>query len=193
MPADAAGFSGMAVSQDAGHAPPSVATLTYQPVLERIRQVPGVESAALITTPPLSGMDVGTSFAIVGQAKDPANKPEARISAVSGDYARTMGTPILRGRMIDDGDVATAPFVVVINETLAKKYFAGKDPLQKQLDLGGKDTGMIKPYTIVGVLADQVDSSVGGAVQPFILVPSSRFPPPLSSIRRYWKPWSTLW
>ena len=69
-----------------------------------------------------------------------------------------MGTPIVRGRMIDDEDAAIAPFVVVINETLAKKYFAGKDPLQKQINLGGKDTGMIKPYTIVGVLADQVDS-----------------------------------
>ncbi len=109
-----------------------------------------------MTSPPLSGMNMGTSFEVVGQAKEKKDKQEARISAVSGDYARTMGTPILRGRMIDDGDVATAPFVVVINETLAKKYFAGKDPLEKQLDLGGKDTGMIKPYTIVGVLADQV-------------------------------------
>jgi putative ABC transport system permease protein len=175
-PANAAGFSGMAVSEDTGNAPPSIATLTYQPVLERIRQVPGVESAALITTPPLSGMDMQTSFAILNQAKDPANKPEARISAVSGDYARTMGTPVLRGRMIDDEDVATAPFVVVINDSLAKKYFAGKDPLQKQMDLGGKDTGMIKPYTIVGVLADQVDSNVGGTVHPFILVPQQQIP-----------------
>jgi predicted permease len=176
MPADAAGFSGMAVSQDTGHAPPSVATLTYQPVLDRIRQVPGVESAALITTPPLSGMDVGTSFGIVGRAKDQTNKPEARISAVSGDYARTLGTPVVRGRMISDEDVATTPFVVVVNETLARKYFGGNDPLGKQLDLGGKDTGMVTPYTIAGVLADQVDSSVGGAVQPFILVPQQQIP-----------------
>ena len=176
MPADAAGFSEMAVSQDVGHAPPSVATLAYQPVLDRIRQLPGVQSAALITTGPLSGADIGTSFAILGRAKDPANKPEARISAVSGDYARTMATPVLRGRMIDDEDVASAPFVVVINESLAKKYFGGQDPLQKQIDLGGKETGMIKPYTIVGVLADQVDRNVGGAVQPFILLPYQQIP-----------------
>src|SRR5271170_8014076 len=176
MPADSAGFSGMAVSEDTGNAPPSVATLTYQPVLDRIRKVPGVQSAALMTTPPLSGMDLGTSFAVVGQAKDQGNKPEARISAVSGDYARTMVTPVLRGRMIDDEDVAAAPFVVVINDSLAKKYFPGKDPLQKQMDLGGKDTGMIQPYTIVGVLADQVDDSVGGEVQPLILVPQQQVP-----------------
>src|ERR1700728_2378982 len=176
MPADGAGFSEMAVSQDAGHAPPSVATLAYQPVLDRIRQVPGVQSAALITISPLSGMDIGTSFGVLGRAKDPANKPEARISAVSGDYARTLGTPVVRGRMIDDEDVATAPFVVVINESLAKKYFAGQDALQKQIDLGGKDTGMIKPYTIVGVLADQVDSNVGGVVEPFIMLSQQQIP-----------------
>jgi putative ABC transport system permease protein len=176
MPADAAGFSNMAVSEDKGNAPVSVATLVYQPVLDRMRQTPGVESAALVTSPPLSGIDMHTSFAIAGQPKDRTNKPEARISAVSGDYARTMGTPVLRGRMIGDADVATAPFVAVINEALAKKYFAGKDPLQKQIDLGGKDTGMIKPYTIVGILADQVDSNVGGAVQPFILLSQHQVP-----------------
>jgi putative ABC transport system permease protein len=176
MPADAAGFSGMAVSEAGGNAPPSVATLTYQPVLDRVRQLPGIESAALITSPPLSGVDMHTSFEIRGQAKDPSNKPEARISAVSGEYARTMGTPILRGRMIGDADTGTTPFVAVINQALAGKYFAGRDPLQKQIDLGGKNTGMIAPYTIVGVLADQVDSNVGGAVQPFILLSQHQVP-----------------
>jgi putative ABC transport system permease protein len=176
MPADAAGFSGMAVSEAGGNTPVSVATLTYQPVLDRIRQGPGIESAALITSPPLSGVDMGTSFEIVGQAKDPANKPEARISAVSGEYARTMGTPVIRGRMIGDGDTETTPFAAVINQAFARKYFADKDPLQKQIDLGGKHTGMITPYNIVGVLADQVDSNVGGAVRPFILLSQHQIP-----------------
>ena len=130
-----------------------------------------------MTSPPLSGMDVGTSFEILGQAKDPKNKPACRISAVSEDYARTLGTSILRGRMIDDTDTAASPFVVVINDTLARKYFSGKDPLEQRLDLGGKDTGMIKPYTIVGVLADQVDHSVGGEVEPLIMVPQQQVPP----------------
>jgi len=176
MPADAAGFSGMAVSEDTRNAPASVATLIYRPVLERIRQLPEVQSAALTTTPPLSGMDINTSFDILGQPKNPANKTEARVSAVSGDYARTMGTPVLRGRMLDDSDTATTPFAAVINAALAKKYFAGRDPLGKQLNIGGKETGMLQPYTIVGVLADQADSKVGGAVQPFILLPQQQIP-----------------
>jgi ABC-type antimicrobial peptide transport system permease subunit len=124
----------------------------------------------------LSGVEMKTSFEILGQAKDPANRPEARISAVSGDYARTMGTPVLRGRMIGDADTATTPFVAVINQALARKYFADKDPLRRQINLGGKVTGMITPYTIVGVLDDQVDSNVGGAVRPFILLSQHQIP-----------------
>jgi len=176
MPADSAGFSAMQVSEDSANAKPSVATVTYAPVLERIRDVPGVRSAAMVTAPPLSGFNVGTSFDIVGEEKHGGDKPQGRISAVSGEYASTLGTPILRGRMIEDSDVATSPQVAEINDTLARKYFAGRDPLQKQLNLGGKDTGMIRPYTIVGVLADQVDDSVGGAVQPLILVPQQQVP-----------------
>jgi predicted permease len=176
MPADAAGFSGMAVSEDERQAPVSVAAQFYQPALARMRAVPGVESAALITSPPLSGMDIGSSFSIAGQPVSPGSKPLARVSAVSGDYAGTMGTPAVRGRMITDDDVSAAPFVAVVNQALAKKYFAGKDPLGQQIDLGGKDTGMIRPYTIVGVLGDQVDRSVGSEVQPFILLPQQQVP-----------------
>jgi putative ABC transport system permease protein len=176
MPADAAGFSAMSVSEDTGNAPASVATLTYEPVLERVRQVPGVENAALMTSPPLTGLDIGSSFDILGQVKAPGDKPNARVSAVSGDYARTLGTPIVRGRMVSNGDAPNSPFVVVINETLAHKYFAGADPIGKQIDLGGKDTGMIKPYTIVGILGDQVDKTVGGTIQPLILIPQQQIP-----------------
>jgi putative ABC transport system permease protein len=177
MPADSAGFSAMAVSEDAANAKPSVATVTYAPLLERMREVPGVQSAALVTSPPLSGMNIGTSFDIVGDpARHGSDKPQGRISAVSGGYARTLNTPLLRGRMLEDSDVATSQYVVVINDTLAKKYFAGRDPLQKQINLGGKDTGMIRPYNVVGVLADQVDETVGGDIQPLILVPQQQIP-----------------
>jgi ABC-type antimicrobial peptide transport system permease subunit len=98
------------------------------------------------------------------------------MSAVSGDYARTLGTPVVRGRMISDDDAATQPFVAVINEVLARKYFSGKEPLGQQISLGGKNTGMIKPYNIVGVLGDQVDKSVGGDIQPFILLSQQQIP-----------------
>jgi putative ABC transport system permease protein len=176
LPADAAGFSGMAVSEDTKNAPTSVATTAYTPVLERIRQLPGVESAALATAPPLSGMDMHKSFDVIGQPVSRENRAGARITAVSSEYARTMRTPVVEGRMIADGDALSAPFVMVVNEALVKKYFQGKDAVGKQITLGGKDTGMIKPYTIVGVLGNQVDSAVGGEVQPLILLPQLQIP-----------------
>jgi putative ABC transport system permease protein len=176
MPADAPGFSNLAVSEDTEHAKSSMATVVYQPVLERIRHLPGVESAAMSTSPPLSGMDMNSSFDVVGQPIVRPNKNRTRVSAASGDFARTMGTPLVRGRMIDDGDQLSTPFVTVVNEAFAKKYFAGRNPLGMQINLGGKGTGMIKPYAIVGVLADQVDTKVGAEVQPLLLLPQQQIP-----------------
>jgi predicted permease len=164
----------MAVSEDTGDAPASVATLVYQPVLERVRHVPGVAGAALATCPPLSGMDMHSGFTILGQPH--TSHTEARVTAVSGDYARTLGTPVIRGRMIEDSDTAATPFVAVVNEALVKEFFPNQDPIGKQVTLGGKETGMIKPYTIVGIIGDQVDDNVGAAVQPFMLLPQQQIP-----------------
>ena len=174
MPADAAGFANMQVSSDASHAPTSVATLVYQPALERMRNLPGVEDAALVTAPPLSGIDMHTSFDILGETEDSSRG--ARVTAVSGDYARVMRTPVIRGRMISDDDTENSPCVAAINETLARKYFEDKDPLGRQLDLGGKRTGMVKPYTIVGILADQVDISTSQPPLPFLMIPYRQVP-----------------
>jgi putative ABC transport system permease protein len=178
MPADAAGFSNMAVSTDTANAPPSVATLVYGPILDRMRSLPGVQDAALMTAPPLSGMTLQSSFEIVGRPKDP--QAHTRVSAASAGYARVFGTPMMRGRMIADSDTAAAPPVGVINEAFAKKYFPGKDPdqaaLGHQLNLGGKDTGMVQPITIVGVMADQVGNSVGDEVMPGLMLPPDQIP-----------------
>jgi predicted permease len=176
MPADSAGFSAMAVSEDTSHAPVSVAVLTYQPMLEVIRHLPGIESAALVTSPPLSGTGISSSFDIVGQPKAPEAKPSADVTAVSGEYAQTMRTPMTRGRMIEDSDALATPLVAVINETLAKEDFAGQDPLGKEISLGGNDTGMVKPYSIVGILGDQVNAKVGGQPDPLILLSAQQIP-----------------
>jgi predicted permease len=176
MPANAAGFANMSVSEAKERASTSVATLFYRPTLERIRQLPGVQDAALITSPPLSGINMNTSFKIIGRPEDRAHTPEARITAVSGEYTQLMATPIIRGRMISDSDGPTAPNVAVINESLARKYFGEKDPLGQQIDLGGKETGVMNPYTIVGVIGDQVDRTVSQKPQPLLLVPYEQVP-----------------
>ncbi len=175
MPGNASGFESMAVSTGTANAPASLAATIYEPVLERMRAEPGVQSAAMITMRPLSGFNMNTSFDIVGRPKDPAGRV-AQLTAVSDDYARTMGIATLRGRMIGNGDTASAPYVTVINQSFAKKYFGDKDPLGQQLDLDGKETGMVRPYTVVGVLADQLNHQVGGSVEPLILLPYHQVP-----------------
>ncbi|HET9183476.1 MAG TPA: ABC transporter permease [Candidatus Angelobacter sp.] len=176
MPADATGFGNMGVIRGGGTAPPSLATTVYQPVLERIRHAPGVDDAALVTAPPLTGIDMGTSFDILGRPKIPGKTPEGRVTAVSGHYARLMRTPVIHGRMVGEDDTAATPFVVAINETLARKYFPNEDPLGKQINLGGSDTGMTKPYTIVGVIGDQVDHGAAKPIAPFIMLPYQQVP-----------------
>jgi predicted permease len=176
MPADAAGFGNLAVSAEEKQSVPSIAAVIYKPVLEKIRAVPGVREAALASAPPISGVDVGGNFEVLGRPKDPAHKPGARIVAVSGRYEAVMSTPVIRGRMINEDDTAGAPFVTVINETLAKRYFVNEDPIGKQLDLGGEETGMRKPATIVGVLGDQVDTSVSSKPRPMLMLSYQQIP-----------------
>jgi predicted permease len=174
-PADTAGTTGLAVA-DAEHVPASIAVVTYGPLLERMRQIPGVQEAALTSAPPFSGVDLQTRFRVVGQPRDREHAFQARLAVVSGQYERAMGTPVIRGRAISAEDVPTGPQVAVINETLAKKYFGTKDPLGQQLEVGGKAAGMPIPYTIVGIVGDAVDKSVSQPPQPLLLLPYQQLP-----------------
>jgi len=87
-----------------------------------------------------------------------------------------MNTPVIRGRMINEDDSASAPFVVVINEKLAKDYFANEDPIGKQLAFDGESTGLRKTATIVGVLGTQVDGSVSGTSESLADVSFQQIP-----------------
>jgi putative ABC transport system permease protein len=176
MPADASGFANIGIPSDTTHTPASVATLVYQPILERLRNIPGVQDVALDTAPPFSGVDMHSSFDVVGQPKRQGENRRARVTALSGGYARLMQTPVIRGRMITDDDTENTPLVVVINEALARKSFAGGDPLGMQLDLGGEKTGMLQPYKIVGVIGDQVDTSSSQPAQPTLMLPYRQVP-----------------
>ena len=176
VPADASGFANMGVSKDLAHAPTSVATLVYKPVLERLRAMPGIQAASLDTAPPLSGVQLGSSFRVVGEPKDKEHDYEAHVTAVSGEYDRLMGTPILRGRMISEDDTANSPPVLVINEALARKYFGSRDPIGLQINLGGGEVGILKPPTIVGIIGDQIDRSVSEPPRPMLMIPYQQVP-----------------
>ncbi|HEY1731189.1 MAG TPA: ABC transporter permease [Terriglobales bacterium] len=140
----------------------------YAPLLDRLRRIPGVTDAGLMTSLPLqSNFQVGGSVDIVGRAKDPANKTVAAIRAVSPNIYRIMNIRLLKGRLFSDADTESAPAAAVVNEALVKAYFPNEDPLGQQLKVGDKD-GPHSVATIVGVVDNTNQTSLAAPVQPEI-------------------------
>jgi putative ABC transport system permease protein len=122
-------------------------------LIERIRSLPGVEAAALGSNIPFDNNEWDSSFHLTGTPPySPGERPEAEVNHVTPDYFRVMGMPLLRGRAFTADDRAGRPRVVVIDETLAQKYFPGKDPVGQQIDDNRTDVKNPPPLTIVGVV-----------------------------------------
>ena len=124
-------------------------------LLERVRALPGVESATIGSNPPLFGSwQIG--FFREGTPEPPKGQaPNTEIEVVTADYFSTFKVPLLRGRVLNDQDTKTSPLVVVIDQGMADRYFPGEDPIGKRVfmdDPGGEDEGN-KLFEIVGVVA----------------------------------------
>lgn len=121
-------------------------------LLDKMRGLPGVTSASIGSNPPqLSGWQVSFFREGIG-TPSPADQPNAESEVVASDYFATLKTPILSGRGLDRGDTANAPLAVVIDQSLAARYFPGEDPLGKRLSVApdGEATDN-RWYQIVGV------------------------------------------
>ena len=122
-------------------------------LVERIRALPGVEAAALALNIPFDNNEWDSSFHLTGTpAYPPGERPAAEINVVTPDYFRLMGMPLLHGRAFSADDRAGRPRSVIIDETLAQKYFPGKDPIGQQIDDNQSDEKNPPPLTIVGVV-----------------------------------------
>jgi putative ABC transport system permease protein len=126
-------------------------------VIERISGLPGVSSAASVTLRPLWGtVGMDWPFTVFGQTKEEAGRnPLTNLEAVSADYFRTMNIPLRRGRAFTSADSSGAPGVVVVSESMARRYWPAADPLGQRLKIPLPGT----PYhdtwlTVVGVAAD---------------------------------------
>lgn len=129
----------------------------YSELIERVGALPGVSSAASVTLRPLWGtVGMDWPFWVEGQSKEEASRnPLLNLEAVSSDYFRTMGIPVRRGRVFTAADATGQPGVVVVSESLARRYWPGADPIGKRLRIPLPPT----PYhftwlTVVGVVAD---------------------------------------
>jgi putative ABC transport system permease protein len=127
----------------------------YMQVIEKISAVPGVLKAGLINTLPL---DKGptTGFRVEGRPiLTPDKWPSVNYRAVSPDYFRAMGIPVLQGRIYTDRDNTGAPLVMIINEQTAHEIFPDENPVGKRITFGNTDQNR-QPvwFEIVGVVAN---------------------------------------
>jgi predicted permease len=132
----------------AGYDTPAKHLAFYDQVLEKAKAIPGVQSAALASVLPLSG-DSDTGFIIEGRPI-PTSQSETPVTwyrEVSASYFETMGVPIKRGRRFEEREAAPS---VVVNETFARTYYPGQDPLGRRIRFRSEDPW----FTIVGVAGD---------------------------------------
>jgi putative ABC transport system permease protein len=125
----------------------------YSTLLDRVRQMPGVQSAALASSAPFAGPNTGMIFSIPEKPLAPGEPaPDADYRTVSPGYFRTMRIRLLRGRDFTAADRRGASEVAVISEVAARSYWPGVDPLGRQLEIGSGERA--KRLTIVGIVRD---------------------------------------
>ncbi|MEO8636764.1 MAG: ADOP family duplicated permease [Gemmatimonadales bacterium] len=147
----------------------------YARVLDQVRSVPGVSGAAVVSQLPLSGdFDTWGIHTEVKQSINPADDPDGFRYAISPGYLATMGIPLLRGRDITPDDNATAPPVVMINATMARRIFGTADPLEQRLRIGGDQSPL---RTVVGITGDtrQQGLDVGPESQIYLPAVQNQF------------------
>jgi putative ABC transport system permease protein len=127
----------------------------YDRLLTQVRAVPGVRSAAISTSLPPNGLQISDTFNLEGiLALEESKSPLASVLFTSPGYFRTLGVPILQGRDFTERDNTGAPLTVIINETLARKYYGKENPIGKRLKGGGTDRTSNPWMEIVGVVGD---------------------------------------
>jgi putative ABC transport system permease protein len=125
------------------------AGLAFQEYLEKIEAIPGVESAATVTGPPLRPQRIGNAELVGAKEPNGENKIVWSVNhLVSPDYFRTLRIPLLAGRMLRKDDAGPRVRVAVVNEELARRFGYGRDIVGKQFDEPGA------PITIVGMVGN---------------------------------------
>lgn len=122
-------------------------------LLERVRNMPGVRSASTSSVTPISCCSWNDELVVEGFTPKSRDDATAWFNSVSDGYFRTMETKFIAGRDFDATDVITAPTSVIVNASLARKFYGSKSPLGKQFRLSRGDSTSA-PYTIVGVVED---------------------------------------
>ena len=143
----------------------------FEQLTAGLQALPGVRAAGAISFLPLGGGQNRGSFVVEGDPPvAPGSEPRAERRLVTPGYFAAMGIPVRRGRVFTAGDTLEQPRVVVINDTLARQFFRGREPLGQQLRAGGRTR------TIVGIVSDVKSGSLErDDVGPQIYMPHTQW------------------
>ncbi|HVC21727.1 MAG TPA: ABC transporter permease [Vicinamibacterales bacterium] len=150
----------------------------YRRFLEQFAARPGAPPIAITCPLPLDpGDTISAAFKIRGRAETaPGHRPLAGLIIISPGYFHVMDIPLERGRLLTDADRDEAPRAILINRTMAQRYWPGADPLGGQLDLGMSRKGQPTAwFTVVGVVGDVRTASLRTAPGPQIYLTYREF------------------
>lgn len=160
----------------------SVATF-YKQALDRLETLPGVQSVGAVTALPLSTADERTDFYIKGQPPPPVGQaPLLHQRVISANYFQTMGVKVLKGREFAKQDLGETVPVVIINETMARRFWPDQDPIGKELALSTEvyKTGKFDLNSgwrqVVGVVADIRHFGLESQAGPEAYIPFTQSP-----------------
>lgn len=139
---------------DSRYGKPAQSADFFKTLLEKLRAVPGVKSASAVMPLPLSDNSLRTSFEIEGRPMAKSDLPRTFIRAVGLDYFGTMQIPLIAGREFNERDDRHAPHVIIINQTLARKFFPGENPVGKHMKVGMNADKSDAMCEVVGVVGD---------------------------------------
>jgi predicted permease len=135
----------------------------WERLVAKLHEMPGVTAVGLTSNVPFNGNISSGSYSIVGYTPGPGEaRPHGRQEVVAADYFRAMQIPLIEGRVFNDGDTPTSAPVVVIDQFLANRYFAGRSPIGQQIQRGGPTTS--PKLTIVGVVGTINSIDLGSPV-----------------------------
>jgi putative ABC transport system permease protein len=156
-------------------------------LLQRVRAVPGVQSAAGVWPLPLGGDNATVSFDIEERPEGPSNRPSARMAFATPGYFSTAGIPLFGGRLFNDHDDAQAPRVLIVNKAFADKFFPGENVIGKRITPGATGPGESKEslHEIVGVVGSAKLFALDVEPQPIYYFPYRQlvWQPPVMMLR----------
>ena len=149
----------------------------FEGSLDRIRALPGVRDAAIISQLPVTGRGVGAWFNMFDRPVAANETPPAVAYRVaSPGYFATAGIPLRRGRLTTADDRLDNHPSVVINEALARQYWPDGDPIGRDIYLGAPDNRLFPRATIVGIVGDTKDAGLNADALPTVFIPAALMP-----------------